>query len=241
MPQRGPPDREGLVFCAALLFLLSDMAKAAMMREMEASDRQALRRRMLEQRDEADPARVAAANAAIGRLVLSLEELEAVEWIFAYVSFRSEVATSGLLEALLDRGHRVAVPLTLVREKRLAAVEVRDLRQDLAPGYCGIPEPRKQLVASRTLDPGRIGAALVPGSVFDESGGRMGYGGGYYDRFLARDAPQALRIGLAFSWQLVPRVPMAPHDVPMDMVITEKGVFRRRPGSRRGGSRRGTP
>ncbi|MCW5213519.1 hypothetical protein VU04_11495, partial [Desulfobulbus sp. TB] len=60
---------------------------------------------------------------------------------------------------------------------------------------------------------------------FDPLGGRLGYGGGYYDRFLTQDAPQAQRIGLAYTQQMVEQVPMEPHDQYMDMIITEEQVY----------------
>jgi 5-formyltetrahydrofolate cyclo-ligase len=75
------------------------------------------------------------------------------------------------------------------------------------------------------VDPASIDTVLIPGSVFDVTGGRLGYGGGFYDRFLSNSAPQATRIGLAFSRQLVDRVPMEPHDQYMDFLVTEEQIF----------------
>ena len=140
--------------------------------------------------------------------------------VMVYVHFRSEVQTNRIIEQLLAQGREVAVPLTLAREKRLLAVRITDPEQQLSPGYCGIPEPRPELLADQVLEPGQLDAVLVPGSVFDEQGGRMGYGGGFYDRFLAREAPAALRIGLAFDLQVLPRLQLAPHDQPLDLIVT---------------------
>lgn len=75
------------------------------------------------------------------------------------------------------------------------------------------------------MPPASIDVAIIPGAVFDRCGHRLGYGGGFYDRFLARMAPQATRIGLAFSCQVVDQIPSLPHDVPMDLVITEQEVL----------------
>ena len=63
---------------------------------------------------------------------------------------------------------------------------------------------------------------MLPGSVFDRAGNRLGYGAGFYDRFLAQEAPRAIRIGLGFSLQLVERLPALAHDIPMNQLITER-------------------
>jgi 5-formyltetrahydrofolate cyclo-ligase len=104
---------------------------------------------------------------------------------------------------------------------------IKDPEHDLVPGYYNIPEPdpgRCKRVESSEID-----AAVIPGSVFDIQGGRLGYGGGYYDRFLVNDAPQAKRIGLAFELQVVDKVPVEPHDQPLDILITEKRIVNIRP------------
>ena len=164
-------------------------------------------------------------SCAIARKILLLEELVSGSTIFIYVDFRSEVETHLLIAELLRRGKRVVAPVTLVKEKRLLPVEIRDLEQDLVPGYCLIPEPRVEIRKSRMVAAGEIETILLPGSVFDERGGRLGYGGGYYDRFMAHEAPRARRIGLAFDLQVVDRLPLQPHDQIADLVVTEKRII----------------
>ncbi|MDH3921502.1 MAG: 5-formyltetrahydrofolate cyclo-ligase, partial [Desulfobulbaceae bacterium] len=105
---------------------------------------------------------------------------------------------------------------------RMIPLLIKDPEQDLVPGYYNIPEPDPK--KSLRLEPGEIDAAVIPGSVFDIHGGRLGYGGGYYDRFLLNDAPQAKRIGLAFELQVVDNVPLEPHDQPLDILITEERI-----------------
>ncbi|MBW6520981.1 MAG: 5-formyltetrahydrofolate cyclo-ligase [Desulfoarculaceae bacterium] len=156
------------------------------------------------------------------KILLLLEELITGRTIFIYVDFRSEVETRFLISELLRRGKRVVVPVTLVKEKKLLPVQVRDLEKDLVPGYCTIPEPRVEIRQSRMIAASEIETIIVPGSVFDERGGRLGYGGGYYDRFMAYEAPEARRIGLAFDLQVVGRLPLQPHDQVLDLVVTEQ-------------------
>jgi len=150
--------------------------------------------------------------------LLALPEFAGARSVFAYVSFRSEVETRDLIAHCLHKGVVVSVPLTLPAEHRLRPYAITDPSRDLAPGYCGIPEPLQTLPL---VDPASIEMVVVPGSVFDARGGRLGYGGGYYDRFLQGAAPQALRIGLAFDLQVVTAVPLKSHDQQLDYLITE--------------------
>ncbi len=185
-----------------------------------------IRQTMLARRDALGRDRRCFLSGRIHERLDALPEVRQSRILFVYVGFRSEVETMGLIETWLARGRRVVVPLTLVAEKRLLPVEIRDPATELAPGYCSIPEPRADLVAGRVIEPALIETVIVPGSVFDRRGGRMGYGGGYYDRFLSMEAPRALRIGLAFSCQLTDEIALQPHDQKMDILVTEEGMYR---------------
>ena len=138
------------------------------------------------------------------------------------MNFRSEVETLSLIQQCLSEGKKVSVPLTVPENSRLIPYNISDPATELRPGYCGIPEPDPMRL--QTVSPGEIDVVIVPGSVFDEKGGRLGYGGGYYDRFLSNDAPQALRVGLAFELQVVPEVPTLLHDQQLHYLVTEKRV-----------------
>jgi 5-formyltetrahydrofolate cyclo-ligase len=87
----------------------------------------------------------------------------------------------------------------------------------LQPGYRGIPEPTGPVVDLAVIE-----CAIVPGVAFDLDGGRLGRGGGHYDRLLAALPTTCLRIGLAFSCQIVPRVPMDTHDQAVDVVVSDR-------------------
>lgn len=145
--------------------------------------------------------------------------------LFIYVHFRSEVQTLALIEQCLAQGKTVSVPVTLPDESRLLAVQITDPAKQLEPGCFGIPEPTAERISRASIDPAEIDVVLVPGSVFDPKGGRLGYGGGYYDRFLTRDAPQARRVGLAYALQMLAQVPMQAHDQYMDMIMTEREIY----------------
>ncbi len=153
-----------------------------------------------------------------------LEEYKSSRMPLIYVSFRSEVETHQLIKERLNSGLEVAIPKTDVKNRQLETYLLEDWGKDLRPGAYGILEPDAE--AASLIQPSQIDLAVVPGSVFDRKCGRYGYGGGYFDRFLSIKAPQAIRIGLAFSLQLLPEIPLKPHDQRMDIIVTESEILR---------------
>jgi 5-formyltetrahydrofolate cyclo-ligase len=188
-------------------------------------DSSQLRKKILAERNRLTQKEIETKSHAIQHRLLALEQIRDRQSIFVYVSFRSEVATLTLIDALIDMGKTVIVPITRVQEKRLDAIHITNRATDLEPGYCDIPEPKEELCKTGNFDPESIETILLPGSVFDERGGRFGYGGGYYDRFLAK-VPNAARIGLAFDLQIVEKAPLQEHDEILDLVVTESRVIR---------------
>ncbi len=156
---------------------------------------------------------------------LAIDSLKKAEVVFIYVDFRSEVQTKNLIKILLEQGKTVVVPVTLFQEKELLAVKISNIEDDLSPGYASILEPVEGIRGSQSIAPEAIDIIVLPGSVFDENGGRMGYGGGFYDRFVSKRAPQAIRIGFCFELQMVEKAPLKPHDEFMDMIVTEQRVI----------------
>ncbi len=187
--------------------------------------RNSLRRERLALRDGLDPRERRQKSGRIRERLAASLRIGGAEHIFIYINFRSEVETMELIRSLIADGKQVSVPLTLLDESRLLAVGLTDPDSQLAPGCYGIPEPTAEQVSSATVDPATIDTVVVPGSVFDRTGGRLGYGGGFYDRFLVQSAPRAVRVALAFELQLVERVPMEPHDQYMDFLITENELY----------------
>ncbi|MGI6656741.1 MAG: 5-formyltetrahydrofolate cyclo-ligase [Desulfobulbus sp.] len=190
----------------------------------DADARRQLRRRFLALRDRMLAEERDLAGREITRHLLRFEAFARTGMVLLYCHYRSEVPTRLLIDSCLQRKMTVCVPVTLPQPGQMVAARLGDPEHDLIPGYKGIPELRPELLASRQVDPALLEAVVVPGAVFDGAGYRLGYGGGYYDRFLAHAAPQALRIGLAFSVQMVRRLPVLSHDIPMDFVVTEQGI-----------------
>ena len=192
-------------------------------RATEPETKGALRRRLSEARRALSPADRAVRSERIARACRSLPAFAAADLVCAYVSFREEVETGGLIDSLLADGRRVAVPVHLHGAPRPLVFAEIGSRAELVPSHFGIPQPPE--ATARFVPTGDVSLFLVPGLGFDARGGRLGYGLGFYDRAFASAAPGALKVGLAFEAQLLERVPTGPHDVPMDFVVTEDRVL----------------
>ena len=138
--------------------------------------------------------------------------------LLAYVDAKREVETRLLMRCAWDDGKKVAVP-RVDGDGIMHFYYLRSLK-DLEPGAFGIMEPRADC---RICEP-EEGLLLMPGVAFDEQGHRVGYGGGYYDRYLEKH-PHLIHIALAFEFQIFPEVPSEKHDICPDLIVTEKRIL----------------
>lgn len=164
---------------------------------------------------------------ACRRLLLS-PVWNASESVVVYVSIRTEVDTAPLIEAALSQGKALFVPRVTGRGT-MSAFPLRD-RAALSPGFMGIPEPSGESTPGSRAD-----LIVVPGVAFSLQGRRLGYGGGYYDRFFEAFT-DSFRVGLLFGEQLVDDMPEESHDVTMDALIVD-GVWVNVPGGRQDSAR----
>lgn len=179
----------------------------------------ALRRSaLLARRSLADEQRRAAAARVVQRLA-AMQELRNAGTVLLYAAMADELDVTGVVPPLRDAGIRTLFPR--VRGERLELVAASDLLA-LTLGYRGIREP-----VGPAIGPEAVDVAIVPGVAFDVHGGRLGHGGGHYDRLLAALPDDRLTIGVCFACQVVPRVPQQEHDRSVDLVVTEAGVHRR--------------
>jgi 5-formyltetrahydrofolate cyclo-ligase len=206
-------------------FFFSALLISPMLVSLE-HERQRLRRLFLAQRNALSAADRRTNSVRIADILMTLPEFRRAQRLFIYCHYHSEVETLDLIHRCLQAKKNVSVPLTDPDRARMLAIEVIDPATELAKGYKGIPEPLPLVAAIRQVSVDQIDVAVIPGAVFDRSGYRLGYGGGYYDRFLAEQAPQALRIGLTFALQVVEALPVCTHDVPVDILVTETEVLR---------------
>ena len=135
--------------------------------------------------------------------------------IMAYASMFAELQLTELFEACFADGKTLAIPL-IVDKGEMRAVEVPSF-DALEPGEFNIFTVKPEL--RKFVEPEEIDCVIVPGAAFDIHGGRLGMGGGYYDRFLLRTV-KAHKIALAYDFQLVDNLPLEFHDVKIDSVMT---------------------
>lgn len=183
-----------------------------------------LRKKIIAERMGLSQSMVAQKSLNIAKKLDSLLEYQKASLIMFYLDFRNEVQTSKLIEQALAEGKRIVIPITVREESKLIPSEILDFPGDLVPGTWGILEPKEDCI--RPVDPKEIDVVIVPGVSFDEKGNRMGYGGGFYDRFLLRTKPEAIFIALAFEMQVRDNVFPEKHDLPVHYVVTEERVIK---------------
>ena len=163
----------------------------------------------------------AAHAAAMSRLLIEQPAFQSAQVVLAYSPLRFEIDPSAAVERAWALGKTVALPRTLPETRELA-LHVFAPGDELRESGFVVKEP---LASAPSVEPNDVDLVLVPGLGFDARGRRLGFGQGYYDRLLP-SLPRALRIGLAFELSLLVEVPSVAHDVPVDLVITERRVIR---------------
>ncbi len=143
--------------------------------------------------------------------------------VLLYLNCGAEVATGNIIRKCYEYDKLVVFPLFNKDNKRFTLVKVDDLDGSMRKGPGGVLEPnpaRCKVVPLESLD-----IAIIPGIAFDEKGGRLGTGGGYYDRLIPKIPITARKVSLACECQLVQQVPVEPHDRHVDIIITEKRII----------------
>jgi len=143
--------------------------------------------------------------------------------ILFYMSNKSEVDTKAMVRKALEIEKIVALPLIDPEKQEIIPFKVDNPDRDVRPGYRGIPEPIPQ--RCKQVPVKHINLAIVPGIAFDERGGRIGYGTGFYDRLIPRLDITTRKVALSFESQIVLQIPMEPHDRYTDIIITEKRII----------------
>jgi 5-formyltetrahydrofolate cyclo-ligase len=182
-------------------------------------DKRALRRAILADRDALPDAERAARSEAIADRLLGLDEATGAATVLAFWSFGSEVDTAPLIDRLRSRGTTVALPRT--RDGDIVPI-VWTPGSSMTETSFGSREPAD----GRVLEGRELDLIVVPGVAFDLSCRRVGYGGGFYDRLLARTREGAAAIAIAFGMQVVDEVPSGPLDRTVDAIVTEDDVIR---------------
>jgi 5-formyltetrahydrofolate cyclo-ligase len=182
-----------------------------------------IRRSLLAMRRRLSEAERLARSRRVWERVVALSCYQQARVVLGYMAFDREVLTDGLMRQAIASGKQVVLPRVQTDRQGMALYVIEDLERDVAPGYRGILEPRPQ--RTRAVTPETLEVALVPGVAFDLRGGRLGFGIGFYDRLLSQLPQHIPTVGLAFDFQIIPRLPSQPHDVRLDAIVTESRVM----------------
>lgn len=185
-----------------------------------------LRREILKKRSEVAESEIEALSRIIMKKAAGLYLSYSIKLIMCYMDFKNEVKTGDFIRECLALGKRIALPRVEKGSdgrKNIVPYEIKDIRRDVTPGTYGILEPNPEI--AKPVKPADIDLVIVPGVVFDEKKFRIGYGGGYYDRFLSEVRPDCVKLAPAFELQIVDEIPREGHDIPMDVIVTEKRLI----------------
>jgi 5-formyltetrahydrofolate cyclo-ligase len=162
-----------------------------------------------------------ARSAAACRLMIEQPEYQKAQVVMVFFSLPNEVDTTQVVLHAWQDNKRVLAPKVSWEERRMLPVEIHSIA-DVGEGNTGLREP----MASVPVPVGEIDLVILPGLGFDPFGNRLGRGRGFYDHFLAHRDYRAVSCALALEEQFVDSVPVGPHDMPIDMLVTDKHVRR---------------
>ena len=174
-------------------------------------DKKELRRSIRERKRAMTEEEIVSRSEKLAELFYASDAYKNAKTIYGYLPYNQEVRTVPMLEQAMRDGKRVAVPKCYGEEMRFIYMD--DLSK-VEKGYANIPEP----IADEPVADDTTALVLMPGLAFDAAGHRLGYGKGYYDKFLARE-PHHPTVALCFDFQMLDSIEHDPHDVPVDLVL----------------------
>lgn len=174
-------------------------------------DKKELRSRIREQKRAMTEEQITEKSAALERLFVQSELYRKAKTIYGYLPYNQEVRTVSMLEQAIRDGKRVAVPKIYGEEMKF--IYITDMSR-VEKGYAGIPEP----IEDGPVAQDNTALVLMPGLAFDPQGHRIGYGGGFYDRFLEKE-PDHPTLALCYDFQMLGHLETEAHDIPVDCVL----------------------
>ncbi|MCX7708561.1 MAG: 5-formyltetrahydrofolate cyclo-ligase [Clostridia bacterium] len=190
------------------------------------TDKKEFRREAIKQRDSLSAMERKEKSSLVIKRLMTLKEFRDAAYVMSFISFGSEVETNALIQYCLDEGKQIAVPKVIKADnegKRLIAVRIGSMETGFKAGSYGIPEPTE--TEGRIVQPEDLEFVVVPGVAFDTKRFRLGYGGGFYDRFLGGTRKSCMKAAVAYECQVYAEIPLEAHDLQMDCVITESNIY----------------
>lgn len=183
-------------------------------------DKNVVRKKILSIRNKLKSEEVKHSSKIIIDKLTLLNEYKNSNVVFIYMSFKNEVETFSLIERMLSENKRVVIPYTDIKNIEIIPSEIKSLKDDLVLNPFGYYEPVIDKVKQIKIE--ELDLIIAPGVVFDEKLNRVGFGKGYYDRILSKKRKDTKVIAVAYEFQVIEEVPTEPHDIKMDMIITEE-------------------
>lgn len=174
-------------------------------------DKKALRQQIRLKKRAMRPEQIQLASKRLGELFINAEPYKKAKTIYFYLPYNQEVRTEPMILKALEQGKQVAVPKVYGDEMRF--IYITDF-SGIETGYAGIPEP----VADEPVANDPTALVLMPGLAFDKEGHRIGYGGGFYDRFLSAE-PNHPTVALCYDFQMLEHIDTEEFDIPVDLVL----------------------
>ena len=191
------------------------------MKEKTILDKKSIRKEILKLRDNLDLEKKECMDSVIESKFINSSQYIHAKNIFIYISYASEINTKNIIFKAINDGKKIYIPRTDAKTKNMDAVNIISFDKLVRNDY-GILEPSKKELF---IDPNELDLIVVPGVAFDIKKGRMGYGGGYYDRYFKKidkkNFKKISKVALAYDFQIIDEVPMDENDMPVDYIITD--------------------
>lgn len=191
---------------------------------MAILDKENIRRKILKQRGRMTQEEASILSEKIIEKLKKIPVYKTSKTIMLYLSFGNEVDSTKIIEDCFKDGKRVVMPYCRKSDMSITPTEIKDIEMDLSENDMGYKQPKKDSLSP--VDPSEIDLIIVPGIAFDRKGYRVGFGAGYYDRFLGKLNFELPTIGLAYDFQIIDSfIKMEDYDIPVDYVMTDQRII----------------
>jgi len=187
-------------------------------------DKQEIRNMVKKRRNSMSENEVTTKSKIIIEKLMDTKEFKNADNIMIFLSFNNEVYTYNLIEKCIQLGKRVIVPYTVKDTYEIIPTVLGNIEEDLKQTSYGYMEPKKEKL--QPIDEKKIDLTVVPGLAFDKNMNRIGFGKGYYDRYLAKTRKDTKKIAVAYDYQVLEEIPSEVFDVKMDSIITDENTYK---------------